>query len=553
MAPLYPKSYPSINPATGELNSDVECTPLDAFPKIFNDARKAQEIWAEMSFDQRKEHILRMRDYLIENAEAISRVIAKDTGKTLSDGFQTEVLPSIFATDWYAKKTHRFLKKERVAPSNVLFANKQSYILRMPLGVVGIITPWNYPFAIPWSEIVMALMAGNGVVFKTSEDTPLVGQEIQKVIDAGQLPKGLCRFVMGEGSQVSKAMFENGVNKIFFTGSVRVGKLLMKQGSEYLVPVSLELGGNDAAIILEDANLERAANGVVWAGFQNSGQTCAGVERVYVQESIYEEFMKLVREKTIQLRQGADTGKFDIDVGSMTTVRQLETVRRHVDDALKKGAVITAQTKVKTTKGNFYPATVLENVNHTMAVMMEETFGPLIACMKFKSDDEAISLANDSDLGLTSSVWTMDSERGQFIAKKLETGITTINDHVFTHGLPELPWLGWKNSGIGSTHSHLGLEEMTKPKVVNYDLAPNLNSNLWWFPHRKITFDALIDTPKLIFGSLQERADSLSKIMPKLIRDPLVKEKLFFVLKRTGLRVRKTISEINEMPSDDDN
>ena len=539
----YPKSYKAINPATGEVIGEVPSTPLKDFPKIFEEAREAQKVWGGMTFDQRRGHLFKIRDYLMDNAESISKVISQDNGKTLSDALQTEVLPAILATDWYAKKAKSILKKQRLPTSNVLFANKQSFLLRMPVGVVATITPWNYPFSIPFGDIMMGLIAGNSVLFKTSEDTPLVGLEIEKAIKAGELPKGLCRFIMGDGAHVSNALFENGINKIFFTGSVRVGKILMKQAAETLTPVSLELGGNDAAIVLNDANLERAANGVLWGGFQNSGQTCAGIERVYVQESVYDEFMRLLVEKTKNLRQGVDRGVFDTDVGAMTTSRQLDTVVRHVEEALKQGARIAAQATLRDKGGQFYPATVLENVNHEMAVMREETFGPVVGVMSFKTDAEAIELANDSNMGLTSSIWTIDNERGRFLARKLETGITTINDHVYTHGSAEIPWLGWKDSGIGGTHSHIGLESMTKPKVINYDLAPNLNANLWWFPHRKIIFDALLDTPKLMFGALSNRGVALSRVLPKLMKDPLVTEKLTYVLRRVGIRGKHAIEK----------
>ncbi|MGK5093446.1 aldehyde dehydrogenase family protein [Deltaproteobacteria bacterium TL4] len=533
-----PQVIESFNPATGEKIGEVPVTPIEEMPRIFEEARKAQKIWAEMTFDQRKECLLKMRDYMMENTKAIAKVISKDNGKTLSDALNTEVIPSILACDWYAKKAKQHLKKKNIPASNVLFANKQSYLLRMPLGVVGIISPWNYPFSIPFGEVMMGLMAGNAILLKTAVETAMVGAEIEKIIKAGCLPKGLFHYVQGRGSQVATAWFENKIDKIFFTGSVGVGQILMKQAAENVTPLSLELGGKDAMIVLEDANLERAANGAVWGGFQNSGQTCAGVERVYVHESVAEEFLKLVKEKTESLRQGADSGRFDKDIGAMTTVSQLELVKRHVADALKQGAKIYAQSTVSPDeKGLFHPATVLVDVTHDMDVMKEETFGPVIGVMTFKTDREAIALANDSDLGLTSSVWTTNNDRGRKMAKQLETGITTLNDHIYTHGSSELPWVGWKKSGLGATHSHLGLEEMTKPKVVSYDLAPNIKADLWWFPHREIIFEAFADTPKLLFGkSLQVRADSLGRLIPKLLKDPLLKEKMMFVFERARKR-----------------
>ncbi|MGK5094806.1 aldehyde dehydrogenase family protein [Deltaproteobacteria bacterium TL4] len=540
----YPDYIDAINPATGEHLGTVPFTPLHEIPTIFENARKAQVGWYDMSFEKRRTYIFRIRDYLIENADSIATAISQSNGKTRSDALNTEVLPSIMACDWYAKKAKKFLKRNRISSSSILFANKRSYVLRMPLGVVGVISPWNYPFSIPFGEIIMGLMAGNAVLYKTSEETPLVGVEIEKAIKAGCLPKGLCTFIMGYGPQISDAFFQNKIDKIFFTGSVRVGQILMKRAAEEVMPLSLELGGNDAMIVLEDANLERAANGAVWGGFQNSGQTCAGIERVYVQESVAEDFIERVVEKTMALRQGVDQGNFDIDVGSMTTARQLQVVKNHIEDALKKGAKIAAQVKLQPSASpkSFYPATVLVNVNHEMDVMKDETFGPVIGIMTFKTHEEAITLANDSDLGLSSSIWSQNTSVARKMAERLQTGMTTINDHIFTHGASELPWTGWKKSGLGVTHAHLGLEEMTKVKLVNYDITPGLNTNLWWFPVNKLSYEAILETPKLIFGTkIYERADILIKRIPKLLRDPLLKDKALYMLGRVRKKGKKVM------------
>jgi len=528
-----PSHLTAINPATGEVIGSVECIDIDKMPEVFASAREAQATWAATNFETRRDHMFAIRDYMMENSERIARVVAQSTGKTVSDAVHTEVLPCILGIDWYAKKAKKHLRQRKINPSNVLFANKPSYVERIPYGVVGIISPWNYPLSIPFGEIIMGLMAGNAIVYRPAEETPLVAEEIRKVIEAGYLPDGLCQLTMGRGPEISTAWFANKVDKIFFTGSVNVGKFLMKQAADTLTPLSLELGGNDAMIVLEDANLERAANGAIWAGFQNSGQSCAGVERVYVHESVADKFKQLLIDKTVQLRQGIDQGYYDTDIGSMTVARQLDVVKRHVDDALAKGAEIIAQATIRDEGGqNFYPATVLDKVDHTMDVMKFETFGPVFGVMTFSSDNQAIDLANDSDLGLTSSVWTMNTDRGKAIASELQTGVTTINDHLFTHGMSEVPWLGWKNSGIGATHSHMGLEEMTRPKVVNYDLAPNLNSNVWWFPVRNIKTDALLTSPTLLFGkSLAEKTSAFSKLIPRLLKDPLLKEKLAFTFK----------------------
>ncbi|PIE43267.1 MAG: succinate-semialdehyde dehydrogenase [Gammaproteobacteria bacterium] len=537
-----PATIVATNPATGEKIGEAPCTPMASFPELMINARKAQKYWGETSFEERRDHILRIQKYLIENAERISQVISQDNGKTIPDAYQTEVMPSILATDWYARKAKKYLKKKRLTVSSILAANKQTSLHRLPLGVVAVVSPWNYPWTIPFSEILMGLMAGNAIMFKTARETVMVGKEIEKAIQAANLPYGLFTHVVGDSSEITSALFANGIDKIFFTGSVRVGKMLMQQAAETLTPVSLELGGNDAAIVLEDAHLERAAHGIVWGGFQNNGQTCAGVERVYVHEAVADKFLKLVKEHVQELRHGAERGNFDIDIGAVTTARQMETIRTHVDEALEQGARIVVQSKITDKASDqFYPATVLTNVNHSMKVMNEETFGPVIGVMTFKTEEEALALANDSNLGLTSSIWTMNQTRGKKLALKIEAGITTINDHVVTHGLPEVPWTGWKDSGIGGTHSHIGLEAMTRIKVVNNDLVPHIPKNLWWFPHQKTTFDALLKTPTILFGNVKEATETMKVLLPELISDPTISEKLQFFAVRARLKLKRKI------------
>jgi len=539
-------SIQALNPATGEIIGEVPVTPLDDLAEIFTQARQAQELWETYSFEKRRDHILKVRDYLLDNAPSIAKVISLNNGKTLSDAMNTEVIPCILSIDWYAKKAKRFLKKTRLPASNVLFSNKRAYMLRLPLGVVGVISPWNYPLAIPLGEIIMGLMAGNAILFKTASETCLVGVEIDKAMRAAELPDGLFRLIVGEGSKISTAFFEHGIDKIFFTGSVPVGKVLIHQAAEHVTPLSLELGGNDPMIVLADANIQRAVNGAIWAGFQNSGQSCAGVQRIYVHESVASEFNKLLKQRTESLRQGVDTGKFDIDIGAMTTQRQLVTVKLAVEDALDKGAKVLAQTKIRSKDAPyFYPCTVLVNVDHRMKIMSEEVFGPVLGVMTFRTEAEMLALANDSQLGLTSSIWTMNNDYARRMAEKLKTGVTTVNDHLLTHGVPETPWLGWKQSGLGSTHSHLGLEEMTRPKVVHYDIAPQINSNLWWFPTRRIKYELLLNTVHILFSkNMQERTTALKSVLPNLLADPLLREKLTYIVQRGKRRGELKLKEL---------
>ncbi len=488
----------SYNPATGETLGRTPNTDLNAMPGIMARAREAQKLWADTSFWERKKRVLAIRDYIVSHADEIAEVVSADSGKTRIDALATEVIPCAISADWYAKHAGRVLARKRIPSSSVIFMNKRNELRRYPIGVVGIISPWNYPLSIPFGEVIMGLMAGNAVLLKVSAATLMVGLEIEKILQSGGLPEGLFRLIAGPGGRVLDSMLENGADKIFFTGSTATGKEVMEKAARYLTPVSLELGGKDAMIVLADADLERAANGAAWAGFQNAGQSCGAVERVYVHESVYDRFMKLMGEKTgaIRFRGGND---FADDMGSMTTKEQWEKVDEHVQDALKKGARIAAQSVLgEKTRGSYFPPILLADVNHSMKIMTEETFGPVLPVMRFTTVDEAVALANDSDMGLTASVWTRSNRLGRQVADRLQAGVVTINDHLYTHGQPETPWSGWKRSGIGYTHSELGLMEMSRVKLVNWDLLPS-RRNIWWFPYDITTYERLRDTLRMIF------------------------------------------------------
>ncbi|MBQ0754828.1 MAG: aldehyde dehydrogenase family protein [Gammaproteobacteria bacterium] len=507
------------NPATGEAFFSIAETDLSCMADIMQRARNAQQYWAKLSFAQRAPHIIKMRDYIVENAEALSKVVSQSNGKTLVDALATEVMPCALACNWYASNAKKALKPEMRSAGSLLFINKRSQIQHVPIGVVGIISPWNYPLSIPFGEVVMGLMAGNAIVLKVAAATPAVGNMIEEIVAAGGLPDDLFQHVVGSGSKVATALFENGIGKLFFTGSVNAGKQLMAQAAQTLTPLSLELGGNDAMIVLADADIERATNGAIWAGFQNAGQSCGGVERIYVEEAAYDAFTELLNRKTRALRHGPGCDGYDVDIGSITTEGQLRTVQQHLEDALAKGAKIGAQsTPVGSQNGLFHPATVLVDVTEDMLTMREETFGPVVAVTKVKNAEEAIARANDSNLALTSSIWTRDLKRGRELAAQVEAGVTALNDHLYTHGLSETPWGGWKESGLGRTHGIEGLHEMTHIKVVNWDLLP-AKRNLWWHPHDEATYRAIINALQFVFPrSIGSWISASLKLTPYLIK-----------------------------------
>ena len=512
----------AYNPGTGEEIGQVRNTDMSKLPEMIKAARSAQKIWEQRSFKERARCLRQMRDYIVDNAEELSMVVSKSNGKTLVDAIATEVLPCSLACDWYGKHAQRTLGEKKLPIDSPLFINKRAVIQRKPVGVVGIISPWNYPLSIPFGEVVMGLMAGNAVMLKVAAATPLVGNAIENIIAAGNLPPGLFQQVVGSGSAVSQGFLDHRIDKIFFTGSVNVGKQLMEKAAKTLTPLSLELGGNDPMLVMDDADLERAANGAIWAGFQNAGQSCGGVERVYVHEKVYDQFLELMIKKTNALRHGVGQG-FDVDIGCLTTKGQLNTVKQHVDDALAKGAKIVAQSQAAGDLGEgfFYPATLLVATQDGMLLVDDETFGPVIPVMKFSTEQEAIEIANRSNLALTSSIWTKNLARGKRIAAQLESGVTTINDHLFTHGLSEMPWGGWKYSGLGRTHGHEGLLEMTHAKAVNWDWL-NSKRNAWWHPFDEDSFRALVSVQRVIHPSSPSQF-----IKDSMVAGPVLVKKMF--------------------------
>ncbi|MDF1764219.1 MAG: aldehyde dehydrogenase family protein, partial [Oleibacter sp.] len=446
----------SINPATLEEIGRLPLTTESEFKTTFIRAKEAQKEWAKLSYKARGQYILKMVDYIRDHADELADIISQDNGKLKIDALNTEVLPSIMGAKWYVKNAPKVLKDQLLPPSSLLFFNKWSKRIYQPIGTLGIISPWNYPFSIPFGEIVMALMAGNAVVLKVAAQTPMVGDTIEKVIKSSGLPEGLFTHVVGSGSKVLASMLENGANKIFFTGSTYAGKQVMKSCAEYLVPCSLELGGNDAMVVLEDAPIERAVNGGMWAAYQNAGQSCGGVKRVYVHEKVYDEFVAMAITKTNALRHGFNN--YDTDIGAVTTEKQFLTLQEELKMALENGATIAAQSQpVGSQKGYFFPATLLTDVTHDMEFTKEEIFGPLMPIIKVSSEEEAIRMANESQYALSASVWTASNARGKKVAAQIKAGAVTVNDHLYSHGIANTEWGGPKESGIGRTHGALGL------------------------------------------------------------------------------------------------
>jgi succinate-semialdehyde dehydrogenase/glutarate-semialdehyde dehydrogenase len=478
------------NPANGERIAEKIEHTADDVARAVERARKAQPVWSGYRYGDKKAVMDRVVSLLGERQERLAEAITACTGKTRMDALSTEVLPAAIAARYYPRAAKRYLRPKKIRRSTVLFFNKRSYLHREPYGVVAIISPWNYPFGIPFHEVVQALVVGNAVVLKVATQAQQVGDELVSLFRTAGLPEDVLQILHVPGSTAGTAFFRAGVDKLFFTGSVATGKTLMAEASKTLTPLGLELGGNDAMIVTADANLPRAAACAAWAGISNCGQSCGGVERIYVAESVYDRFTALLRTEVERLRQGDDTrpegAELAVDFGSLTTAAQLETVTRHVDEAVQGGAEITARSRSASDHSNggrYYPAVVLENTSTDMEVMREETFGPVLAVVKVKDENEAVAAANDSNLGLTGSVWSRSREHAETLARRVEAGAVMVNDHLMSHGMPETPWGGYKESSLGRSHGGPGFDEMTRPKVIIHDSMGWTKRVMWWYPH----------------------------------------------------------------------
>lgn len=442
-------------------------------------AHEAQPAWGALSFRARGRVIMKARKIILKQLEEIAVLISRETGKPVIEAISLELTPSLDLMQYFARKIASLLNPRRISVGQYWTMGRSSYEIYKPLGVVGIISPWNFPWATPLDEVVMALLAGNAVVLKPSELTPLTALKIKEVLAQAGIPNGVLEVVTGDGA-TGAALVGAGVNKIMFTGSVATGRRVAEAAAKYLIPVVLELGGKDPMIVLDDANVENAARAAVWGAFANCGQSCSSIERCYVHESIAELFIAEVVKETRRLRLGPGTDK-TTDIGSMSSERQLRIVERHVNQAIDNGAVaLTGGERLRDVKGPFYPPTVLTNVNQNMDVMREETFGPVLPIMNFRTEDEAVRLANDSDFGLTASVWTNNIARGQRLAARIEAGTVMVNEVFYTHGIAQTPWGGVKQSGLGRTHGRAGLLELVHAQHIHVNRLPFI-PDLWWF------------------------------------------------------------------------
>src|SRR3569623_441871 len=495
-APLPSSPIVSINPATGQPLGEVPDMHAAQVRAVVARARAAQQTWGQLSVEARSRRVLRCAEVLMARAEEVIDLLGREGGKTRREALGMEVVLVADLVRYFAKHA-----PEMLAPVPVplhLMKHRASYLHFTQRGVVGVIAPWNFPYSIPLGETMMALIAGNAVVLKPSEVTPLIANKAREIYLASDLPPDLFQIVTGRGG-AGAALIDAGIDFCVFTGSVATGKKVAAACGERLIPCTLELGGKAPAVVCHDADLDRAAQAITWGGFANSGQVCASVERVYAVASVHDQLVERIVNEAKTLRQRAASAGGEVAVGAMAWDRLVDSVEKLVAAAVAASARVETGGKRKLGAGLFYEPTVLTGCRQDMDVMRKEIFGPVIPIMRVESEDEAVKLANDSHLGLLAYVFTRDRERGRRLAERIEAGTVMVNDVLNTYACPETPWGGVKQSGIGRTHSVFGLRDMCETKHGNHDRVA-LGREVWWYPYKEGTFKALLRGARLLFG-----------------------------------------------------
>jgi acyl-CoA reductase-like NAD-dependent aldehyde dehydrogenase len=487
------------NPATGAVVGEVPVVSAEQVKTLAERGRAAQPAWEALGFDGRARVLRRAQKWVLDHQQRLIDTIVSETGKTYEDALLAEIGYVGSAFGFWAKHAPEYLADEKIRSANPFVLGRKLVVRYAPLGLVGVIGPWNYPLSNSFGDCIPALAAGNSVILKPSEVTPLTSLLMGEAMRECGLPEGVFQVATGRG-ETGAALIDE-VDMVMFTGSTATGKKVMERAARTLTPVSLELGGKDPMIVLADADLERAANAATYYSMQNGGQTCISVERVYVEAPVYDAFVAKVTEKVRALRQGAPAGPGSVDVGAVTFPMQLDIVSAHVDAARSAGATVLTGGRANTSHppGRFYEPTVLVDVDHSMACMTEETFGPTLPIMRVHDAEEAVKLANDSSYGLAASVWTKDAARGEALARRIEAGVVCVNDAQVNYLALELPMGGWKASGLGSRHGAGGIRKYTRQQsLLVTRLAPK--RDLHMFPYKAKTTGMLGRAMKLLYG-----------------------------------------------------
>lgn len=477
-------------------------TSVEDLPKILDRARQAQKEWAALSPKKRAGFILKAKDYLLDHQEEVARTISEETGKPPIEALVNEVAVILDAMTYYGRRAEKFLAMKRTPlHSPILALTKKAYIAWEPVGVVAVIGPWNYPFSLALYPAFCALLAGNAVILKPSSLTPRVSLKIREIFANIGLPEGLFEVVIGSGG-IGQALIESDMDKIHFTGSVETGRRVADAAAKKLIPVILELGGSDPMVILEDANLERAANALCWGRFSNAGQTCIAPKRVFVAQSQAQKFKELLttKLKAYRFKPNSSSNGNQYELGPLINEEQLKETEKQLEAALRGGAKILHGGSRAAKDFPLFAPTVVETENENINILQEETFGPLIPIVAFKTEEEAIRLANNSSFGLAASIFSRDTKRAMALAKCLEAGSVLINDVLANFAATELPFGGVKQSGLGFSHGAAeGLRSFCRPKSILADRW-GLKSELYWFPYSEGKYKFFSKLFKLLYG-----------------------------------------------------
>jgi len=473
------ESLPSIDPASGKILKTFEKTVPQGVPSLLAKCRAAQAAWAKLPIEKRCAQLKVLRAKILEVREELTDAVVRESGKPRTEAKFADVFVSLDSADYFAKNAPKMLAPESVPHHSLAAKAKTGKLIYEPLGVVAIISSWNYPLAIPMSQIIAAVVAGNGVMCKASDFTPECGEWIGRVFREAGFPPDLVTILQG-GGDVGQALIEARPDKVFFTGSVFTGRHVAEACAPLLVPSVLELGGKDAMLVLADADLEMASSAAVWGSYSNCGQVCLSVERLFVEESVSESFIAKCVEKTKRLRlgQGSDP---DTEIGPMIRPQHVQRMSELLADAVQRGARVVCGGKPRPDLGpNFFEPTVIVGVESSMKLFQDETFGPIMAIRVVKDAEEALRLANDSEFALSASVWTSDLEGGQRLARELRVGVVMVNDLISGFAIAEAPHGGCGLSGWGRTHGKAGFQEMVHVKYIDVDHLPWIEKP-WWY------------------------------------------------------------------------
>ena len=489
----------SINPATGETVAQLERTHPARLPEILERARAAQREWARVSIAERCGRLNALREKIMASRAMLADTVVSESGKPRAEALFADIFVALDTAKYFAKNAERLLREERVPHHNLAAKAKSGKLVYEPLGVIGIISSWNYPLAIPLGQIIPAVVAGNAVICKTSDFTPRCGAMIERLFADARFPPDLVSVVQG-GGEVGQALIDSGPDKVVFTGSVETGRRVAEACGKKLIPTILELGGKDAMIVLADANLDVAASAAVWGSYTNCGQVCLSVERLFVEEAVSEKFVELCVAKTRKLWLGAGSDP-ETDVGPLIRTRYVQRMKDLIEDAVSLGARVLCGGNARPELGpNFFEPTVIVDVDARMRLFQEETFGPILAIQTVRDAEMAVARANNSPFALSASVWTRDAARGERIARELRAGAVMINDVISYFAIAEAPHGGHGASGWGSTHGRAGLLEMVRAKYVDTDRLPG-REKPWWYRYGAKVERAAEDFLQVEFGS----------------------------------------------------